>query len=88
MMILFEWLPRKSNLQQNTGPTLLEILACRQQRWKQKIASSRKHGIKREKLQGVMCFRVPVARGPFYSFLFIPAVNEITFNIIFPGRGA
>lgn len=78
MMILFELLPRKSNLQQNTGPTLLEILACRQQRWKKKTASSRKHGIKQEKPQGVM--QVPVAQDPFYSFLFLSAVNKIIFN--------
>lgn len=80
MMILFELLPRKSNLQQNTGPTLLEILARRQQRWKKKTASSRKHGIKQEKPQGVMCFQVPVAQDPFYSFLFLSAVNKIIFN--------
>lgn len=65
MMILFELLPKKSNLRLNLRPTLLETLACRQQKWKQKIASSRKHGIKQEKPQGVISFEVPVARDVF-----------------------
>lgn len=86
-MILFELLPRKSNLQRNTGPTLLEILACRQQKWKQKIASPRKHSTKQEKPQGATCFQVPVAQEPFYSFWLLPAENKIILNIIFPYRG-
>lgn len=65
MMILFELLPMKSNLQQNTGATLLEILARRQQKWKEKIASSRKPSTRGEEPQAGMCFRVPVVRTHF-----------------------
>lgn len=65
MMILFELLPMKSNLQQNTGATLLEILACRQQKWKEKIAFSRKPGTKGEEPQAGMCFQVPAVRTHF-----------------------
>lgn len=65
MKILFELLPKKSNLQRNSRPTLLEILACRQQKWKQKIASSRKRTIKQEKPQGVISSEVPVAQDAF-----------------------
>lgn len=78
MMILFELLPRKSNLQQNSQPTLLETLACRQQKWKQKIASCRNHVIKQGQPQGVTSSEVPVARDSCYLFLLLPAENEIT----------
>lgn len=71
MMILFELLPKKSNLQLNLRPTLLETLACRQQKWKQKIASSRKHGIKREKPQGAISFRSP-RLGMCFSLFYLP----------------
>lgn len=64
-MILFESLPKKSNLRLNLRPALLGTLARRQQKWKQKIASSRKHGIKQEKPQGAISFEVPVARDVF-----------------------
>lgn len=70
-MILFELLPVKSNLQQNTGATLLEILARRQQKWKEKIASSREPGIKWEKPRAGMCSQVPVVRIHFILFSFI-----------------
>lgn len=62
MVILFELLPKKSNRRRNSRPTLLETLARRQQKWKQKIASSRKHGIKQKQPQGAISTVVPVAR--------------------------
>lgn len=62
MVILFELLPKKSNRWRNSRPTLLETLACRQQKWKQKIASSRKRSIKQKQPQGVISTAVPVAR--------------------------
>lgn len=46
-----------------------------------------KQSIKWEKPQGVMCFRVPVAQDPFYSFLLLPTENEIISNIISPYMG-
>ena len=87
-MILFELLPMKSNLQRNTGATLLEILACRQQKWKEKIASSRKPSIKQEKPQAVMCFRAPVVRIHFILFSFILLKMQLFETSLFPYKGA
>lgn len=68
MMILFELLPKKSNLGRNWRPARLETRAGRQQKCRQKIASSRKHGIKQEQPQAVISFEVPVARDAFLAF--------------------
>lgn len=84
-MILFELLPMKSNLQQNTGATLLEILACRQQRWTEKIASSRKPGTRGEEPQQGCAFRF-LWSGPTLFFLLQPAENEGILNAAFPYR--